>query len=99
MYCSFMNTTEAQLREDARATAEATLLSQAAIELIVQLEGLVAEPEEMERALEIIAQRNNMTVQQLEPYKDEAFEKAVIRSVLTGKVMRLIGDAADITVV
>jgi len=94
MYCSFMNTTEAQLREDARATAEATLLSQAAIELIVQLEGLVAEPEEMERALEIIAQRNNMTVQQLEPYKDEAFEKAVIRSVLTGKVMRLIRDAA-----
>ena len=96
MYCSFMNTTEAQLREDTRATAEATLLSQAAIELIVQLEGLVAEPEEMERALEIIAQRNNMTVEQLEPYKDEAFEKAVIRSVLTGKVMRLIRDAATI---
>ena len=96
MYCSFMNTTEAQLREDTRATAEAALLSQAAIDLIVQLEGLVAEPEEMERALEIIAQRNNMTVQQLEPYKDEAFEKAVIRSVLTGKVMRLIRDAATI---
>ena len=99
MYCSFMNTTEAQLREDTRATAEAALLSQAAIDLIVQLEGLVAEPEEMERALEIIAQRNNMTVEQLEPYKDEAFEKAVIRSVLTGKVMRLIRDAADVTVV
>ena len=97
MYCSFMNTTEAQLREDTRATAEAALLSQAAIDLIVQLEGLVAEPEEMERALEIIAQRNNMTVQQLEPYKDEAFEKAVIRSVLTGKVMRLIRDAAEVT--
>ena len=97
MYCSFMNTTEAQLREDTRATAEAALLSQAAIDLIVQLEGLVAEPEEMERALEIIAQRNNMTVEQLEPYKDEAFEKAVIRSVLTGKVMRLIRDAADVT--
>ena len=94
MYCSFMNTTEAQLREDTRATAEAALLSQAAIDLIVQLEGLVAEPEEMERALEIIAQRNNMTVEQLEPYKDEAFEKAVIRSVLTVKVMRLIRDAA-----
>ena len=94
MYCSFMNTSEKQLREDARATAEATLLSQAAIDLIVQLEGLVAEPEEMERALEIIAQRNNMTVEQLEPYKDEAFEKAVIRSVLTGKVMRLIRDAS-----
>jgi len=96
MYCSFMNTTEKQLREDTRATAEAALLSQAAIELIVQLEGLTAEPEEMDRALQIIAQRNNMTVEQLEPYKDEAFEKAVIKSVLTGKVMRLIRDAATI---
>ena len=96
MYCSFMNTSEKQLREDARATAESALLSQAAIEMIVQLEGLTAEPEEMERALEIIARRNNMTVEQLEPYKDEEFEKAVIKSVLTGKVMRLIRDAATI---
>ena len=96
MYCSFMKTSEKQLREDARATAEATLRSQAAIELIVQLEGLTAEPEEKERALEIIARRNNMTVEQLEPYRDEDFRKAVEKSVLTGKVMRLIRDAATI---
>ena len=96
MYCSFMNTSEKQLREDARATAEATLLSQAAIELIVQLEGLTAEDADIKAAEEIIARRNNMTVEQLEPYRDEDFRKAVEKSVLTGKVMRLIRDAATI---
>ena len=96
MYCSFMNTTEKQLREDARATAETALLSQAAIELIVQLEGLTADEEEIHAAEEIIARRNNMTVEQLEPYRDEDFRKAVEKSVLTGKVMRLIRDAATI---
>ena len=96
MYCSFMNTTEKQMREDLRTTAEATLRSQAAIDLIIQLEGLTAEPKELEQAVEVIARRNNMTVEQLEPYRDEEFEKVVLKSVLTGKVMRLIRDAATI---
>jgi len=38
-----------------------------------------------------------MTVEQLKPYFDKEFEAAVIRSVLTSKVMRLIRDAAEIT--
>ena len=39
-----------------------------------------------------------MTVEQLKPYYDAAFEAAVVRSVLTSKVLRLIRDAAEITV-
>ena len=96
MYCSFMGTTEEKLREDARTTAESALRSQAAIEKIVELEGLTADPEDIAKAEEIIARRNNMTVEQLEPYKDEDFNTAVRKSVLTGKVMRLIRDAAII---
>jgi hypothetical protein len=38
-----------------------------------------------------------MTLEQLKPYIDEAFNAAVVRSVLTSKVMRLIRDAAEIT--
>ena len=96
MYCSFMGTTEEKLREDARATAESALRSQAAIAKIVELENLTADPEDIAKAEEIIARRNNMTVEQLEPYKDEEFDAAVRKSVLTGKVMRLIRDAATI---
>ena len=37
---------------------------------------------------------NNITVEQLKEQYDAALEQAVINSVLTGKVMRLIRDAA-----
>ena len=44
----------------------------------------------------IVAQQNHMTVEQLKPYYDAEFEQALIRSILTGKVMHLIREAADI---
>ena len=96
MYCSFLNTTPETLRADARPAAEAALRNQAAIDEVVKLEGLKAEPEEIGQALAMIAHQNNMTMDQLKPYYDAEFEQAVIRSVLTSKVMRLIRDAADI---
>ena len=97
MYCQFMNTTEAQLREDARANALNSIRMQAAIELIVSLENLEATKEEICEAGALIARQNNMTLEQLKPYYDAAFEAAVVRSVLTSKVMRLVRDAAEVT--
>jgi hypothetical protein len=47
----------------------------------------------------VICRQNNMTMEQIKPYYNAELEQAVIHSVLTGKVMRLIRDAADITVV
>jgi len=96
MYCSFLNTTPEALRADARPAAEAALRNQAAIDEVVKLENLKAEQEEIGQALAMIAHQNNMTLEQLKPYYDNEFEQAVIRSVLTSKVMRLIRDAADI---
>lgn len=97
MYCQFMNTTEAQLREDARANAIASIRAQAAIEQVVDLEQLEASEEEIGQALALIARQNRMTVEQLKPYVDAAFRAAVVRSVLTSKVMKLIRDAAEVT--
>ena len=97
MYCQFMNTTEAQLREDARADALNSIRMQAAIELIVSLENLEATKEEIGEAVALIARQNNMTLEQLKPYYDAQFEAAVVRSVLTSKVMRLVRDAAEVT--
>ncbi len=97
MYCSFMNTTEEQLRADARANAEASVRAQAAIEQIVSMENLEATKEEIGEAVALIARQNNLTLEQLKPYYDAQFEAAVVRSVLTSKVMKLIRDAADVT--
>lgn len=97
MYCQFMSTTEEQLREDARANAKASICTQAAIEQIVSLEGLEATEEDIGKAVALIARQNNMTLEQLKPYYDAQFEAAVVRSVLTTKVMGLIRDAAEVT--
>ena len=97
MYCSFLGTDEAKLREEARAAAEAMLRTQAAIDRIVMLEGLEAEPDEIAEALAVICRQNDMTMEQLKPYYDAEFEKAVVRSVLSTKATKLIRDAAILT--
>ena len=99
MYCSFMNTTKEALREDARHDAEAEVRKDAAVREIVKLEGLEASKEEIGEAVALICRQNGMTVEELKPHYDAQFEQAVIKSVLTGKVMSLIQAAADITVV
>ena len=96
MYCSFMSTTEEKLREDARADAEVSVKLQAAIETIAEIENLEATKEEIAEAVVVIARQNNMTVEQLKPFYDAEFEAAVVRSVLTGKVMNLVREAAEI---
>ncbi len=99
MYCSFMSTDEEKLRADMRANAENAVRAQATIELIVDLEQLEASKEEIGEALAVVARQNNMTVEQIKAYYDAEFEQALIRSILTGKVMGLIRDAADVAVV
>ena len=97
MYCQFMNTTEEQLRADTRNNAIASVRVQAAIEQIVTLENLEATQEDIGEAVAVIARQNRMTVEQLKPYYDAEFEKAVVRSVLSTKATKLIRDAAILT--
>ena len=99
MYCSFMQTTPEALRKDAYPAAENALRSQAAIDKIVELEGMEVSEEEIGEALALICRQNGMTLEQLRPHFNGEFEQAVIQSVLTSKVMRLIRDAADVAVV
>ncbi len=96
MYCSFMGTTEDALRADMRTNAQQSVRVQATIEEIVDCEQLEASEEEIGQAVALIARQNHMTVEQLKPYYDAEFKQAVIRSVLSSKVMQLIRDNAVI---
>ena len=96
MYCSFLGTTEDALRADRRAEAEVSVQLQATIELIAEMENLQADEKDIREALAIVASQNHMTVEQLEPYYDAEFQQALIRSILTGKVMHLIREHADV---
>jgi len=97
MYCQFMKTTEEKIRVDVRENAILSVKLQATIETIVELEKLEVTEEEMEAAYEVICRQNNMSAEELKPHIDAEFTAAVVRSVLMGKVMRLIRDEADIT--
>ncbi|MBQ3529823.1 MAG: trigger factor [Oscillospiraceae bacterium] len=97
MYCQFMSTTEEDLRKDAYPAAEAALRNMAAVDKIVELEKLEATQEELGQAIAVICRNNGVTVEDLKDVYDAEFEKAVMRSVLTGKVMAFIRDAADVT--
>ena len=96
MYCSFMSTTEDALRQDLRPQAENSIRVEAAIARIIELENLEPTQEEIGQALALICRQNQMTMDQLKQYYDAEFEAAVVRSVLTSKVMKLIRDNARI---
>ena len=97
MYCSFMNTTEADLRKDAYPAAEAAMRNLAAVDKIVELEQLTATEEEISEAIALVCRQNGLTAEELKPYYSDEFEKALMRSIMTTKVMQLIRDAAIIT--
>ena len=96
MYCSFVGTTMDALKQQMRESAVAALQKQAAIDQVVELEQLEATQEEIEQAVELICRQNQITREQLQPYYDAEFEKAVVRGVLASKAMRVIRDHAVI---
>ena len=96
MYCSFMGKDEKDLREEARPAAEASLRIQAAVDKVVQLEGLTATEEDIARSLALIARQNRITVEQLKEHYSSELEQAVIKSVLTTKAMELVRANAQI---
>ena len=57
---------------------------------------LEAGDEEINAMVETIAMQNGLTVEQLQSQIDADFSVAVVRSVLTNKVMKLIRDTAEI---
>ena len=97
MYCSFMNTTIADLHKDAYPAAEAALRNMAAVDKIVELEGIEASQEDLAQAIALVCRENGVTPEQLKEYYTPEFEKALMRSVLTTKVMQLIRDSAVIS--
>lgn len=97
MYCSFMNTTIEDLHKDAYPAAEAAMRNMAAVDKIVELEQLQATQEEIGEAIALVCRQNGITAEQLKEYYSAEFEKALLRSIMTTKVMQLIRDAAVIT--
>lgn len=87
----------AQEVKDMHGNAVMSLKMQEATARIAQLEHLEVTQEERDTAVTVICRQNHMGLEDLKPYMNEEFYTAVDRSVMMGKVMRLIRDAAEVT--
>jgi len=61
---------------------------------VAQLEDLHAAEEDVAQALSEICRANHMTMEELQPYYDDAFAAAVEYSILLAKVTKLIRTSA-----
>ena len=93
-YCKFTNSTLNQMREDARPGAEQAVRIKALVRKVAQLEDLHAAEEDVAQALSEICRANHMTMEELQPYYDDAFAAAVEYSILLAKVTKLIRTSA-----
>ena len=96
LYCQFMNTTKEQLREDMRTDALRNIQRQMAINKIAELEHIEADVNSIAEAIQEICRENNITIEQLQPHMDEAFQAAVAQSVITEKVLDFLVANAEI---
>ena len=64
----------------------------------MSIENLEATEAEIDEAVDVVARQNRMTVEELKPYFNAEFKQAIIRSILSGKVMSLIRENATVTV-
>ena len=98
-YASFMNRTKEQLREEHLPDAKRNIERQLAIDEIARIEGIEADEASVAGALDAICRENGVTVEQLRPHMDAAFQAAVERSVINEKVLNKILESAEIETV
>ena len=98
-YAQFTGKTVEQLREDYLPDAKKNLLRQQVIAEIAQIEKIEADEQSVANAITVLCRENGMTIDQLQPYMTDEFQAAIVRSVITDKVLSLIQENAEITVV
>ena len=98
MYCQFSGTTKEQIREEVREKAAKNLHGQAVIDKIAELENLSVDENDLEKALAMLAMQNGMPLEFLKEHCDDGIRSEISRSVLIGKVMRVIRESATVEV-
>ena len=95
-YASFLGRTKEEIREDHLPDAKRNIERQLAIDEIARLEGIEADEASVAEALNKICEENGVTIDDLRPHIDAAFQAAVERSVVNEKVLDRILECAEI---
>lgn len=97
MYAQFTGKEIADLREEQRGEARENLRIRTAIEKIVELENITVSDEELAVGVTEVANQNNLTPEQMEPYISDELLDAVKRSVELKKAMAVVRENAVLT--
>ena len=93
-YCKFTNSTLDQMREEIASMETERQRQEALVRRVAQAEELHAHEEDVAQALSEICRANHMTMEELQPYYDDAFAAAVEYSILLAKVTKRIRESA-----
>ena len=97
MYAQFTGKEIADLREEQRGEARENLRIRTAIEKIVELENIIVSDEELAVGVTEVANQNNLTPEQMEPYISDELLDAIKRSVELKKAMAIVRENAVLT--
>lgn len=89
-YCQFSNLTLKELQAQMEPDAAAALRVRKAAAKIADLEGFTVSQEELSAACAQVCEDNHMTMQELQPYFDAAFETAITNCILMSKAVSLV---------
>ena len=98
-YCQFTGRTREQLLEDCEPDARKSIKRSRIISEIAHAESIQADEDSMTEAIRQICASNRLTPEQLMPKLDDATMRTIAQNVVTDKVLNLIRDNAEITVV
>lgn len=99
MYLQFTQSTPEKLREEYRGIARRNVARQLAVMEIAELENIAADEASVIEALEALCAENNLTAAQLKEQLDENVQVAIEQSVIAKKVLELLCEINEITVV
>ncbi len=99
MYLQFTQSTPEKLREEYRTVARRNVARQVAVMQIAEIENITADEESILEALEILCMENRMTMEELKPHLDESVQVAIEQSVIAKKVLDLLCEVNEVTVV
>ena len=95
-YCQFTGKTRAQLRQEHAPDARRGVLRERAIDAIAREERIEADEDAVAEVLRDICRENGVTLEQLAAHMDDAAQQAVVRNVITRKVLKCLREYGDI---
>lgn len=96
LYAQFMHTSREKLRDDLQPHACRNVERQMAVREIARIEGIEADEAGVAEKLGEICRENKLTIAELQPRMDEAFQAAVEESVVTDRVLDFLVQSARI---